>query len=144
MSGDAPVARAQVALERVGRRRAIGERAGLLGERLFEAGDLLLARPRLALGVGDHERAPVSRASSWASFFEGLGVALHGLASRASLLADRPCLLRPGRWFRRRCACGWRSTRRWRASVAMSLMTAETTPTRYTADGTHRVTLLFC
>ena len=82
--GDRAVARAQVALEGVGRQRAVGERAGLLGERLFQAGDLHLARPRRALGVGDHA-VRLLAGFELGFFLEGLGVARRLLAEDAGL-----------------------------------------------------------
>ena len=119
---------------RVGGGDAIRERAGLLGERLFQAGDLQLARPRLALGVGD-DGVRLLAGLELGFFLEGLGVA------RGLLAQDARPVPRRGRWSRRRSACRLAIHQTRAPSVTISVQT-ETTPKRYTADGAHRVTCL--
>src|SRR5262249_56781776 len=83
------VALAQIALELVRRGNAIRERARAIGERLLEAGDLLLAIARLAFGVGD-ERVRFLAGFELGFFFEGLGVALCLRAQDPRMLFGAP------------------------------------------------------
>ena len=77
----APLARAQLLFERVGGGEPVGERAGLVGERLLEARDLLPARRAPAARPRPASSCAFSRASSAASLREAFGVALGLLRS---------------------------------------------------------------
>ncbi len=87
--GGRGMARPQVALERLGGRQAVGECARLVGQALIEAGDLLLARPRLRVGVRDEGVRAFARFEQ-RFLLEGFGFAARLLPHVGGVLFGAP------------------------------------------------------